>query len=138
MANVVPDSFKTDLLKAKFSFDTSGNSGTAFKLALYTSISSYSASSTAYLAGTGNGEVSSSGTSYTAGGNVLTNSGVSVSSNIAFIDFSDLTFPSVTLTAAGAAIYKADQGLIAYSDERGRFEFEANQDKMALFVFGEN
>ncbi len=39
---------------------------------------------------------------------------------------------------AGAAIYKADQGLIAYSDERGRFEFEANQDKISLFVFGEN
>jgi Fe(3+) dicitrate transport protein len=39
---------------------------------------------------------------------------------------------------AGAAIYKADEGLIAYSDERGRFEFEANQDKIALFVFGEN
>jgi Fe(3+) dicitrate transport protein len=39
---------------------------------------------------------------------------------------------------AGAAIYKADKGLIAYSDERGRFEFEANQDKISLFVFGEN
>ncbi len=38
----------------------------------------------------------------------------------------------------GAAIYKADQGLIAYSDERGRFAFEANQDKIALFIFGEN
>ena len=32
------------------------------------------------------------------------------SSNIAFIDFSDLTFPSVTLTAAGAAIYKTTGG----------------------------
>ena len=48
MANVVPDSFKTDLLKAKFSFDTSGNSGTAFKLALYTDISGLSTSTTAY------------------------------------------------------------------------------------------
>ena len=95
MANIVPDSFKTGLLKGTFNFDTSGNGGNAFKLALYTSISSYSTASTVYLAGTGNGEVSSSGTSYTAGGNALTNSGVSVSSNIAFIDFSDLTFPSV-------------------------------------------
>ena len=86
MANIVPDSFKTGLFKGTFNFDTSGNGGNTFKLALYTSISSYSTSSTAYLAGTGNGEVSSSGTNYTAGGNALTNSGVSVSSNIAFIE----------------------------------------------------
>ena len=103
MANVVPDSFKTDLLKAKFSFDTSGNSGTAFKLALYTDISGLSTSTTAY---TTTNEVSSSGTSYTAGGNTLTNNGVAISSNIAYVDFADLTFSSVTLTAAGALIYK--------------------------------
>ena len=76
MANIVPDSFKTGLFKGTFNFDTSGNGGNAFKLALYTSISSYSASSTVYLAGTSNGEVSSVGTNYTAGGNALTNLGV--------------------------------------------------------------
>ena len=91
MANIVPDSFKTGLLKGTFNFDTAGNSGNAFKLALYTSISSYSASSTTYLAGTGNGEVSSTGTAYPAGGKALTNNGVAVSSNIAFIDFAELT-----------------------------------------------
>ena len=110
MANIVPDSFKTGLFKGTFNFDTSGNGGNTFKLALYTSISSYSASSTVYLAGTSNGEVSSVGTNYTAGGNALTNLGVNVSSNIAFIDFDDETFPSVTLTAAGAAIYKSTGG----------------------------
>jgi len=104
MANVVPDSFKTDLLKAKFSFDTSGNSGTAFKLALYTDISGLSTSTTAY---TTTNEVSSSGTSYTAGGNTLTNNGVAIASNIAYVDFADLTFSSVTLTAVGALIYKS-------------------------------
>ena len=51
MANIVPDSFKTGLFKGTFNFDTSGNGGNAFKLALYTSISSYSTSSTVYLAG---------------------------------------------------------------------------------------
>ncbi len=110
MANIVPDSFKTGLFKGTFNFDTSGNGGNAFKLALYTSISSYSTSSTVYLAGTSNGEVDSTGTAYTAGGNALTNLGVNVASNIAFIDFDDLTFPSVTLTAAGAAIYKSTGG----------------------------
>ena len=103
MANIVPDSFKTDLLKGTFSFDTSGNSGSTFKLALYTDISGFSTSSTAY---TTSNEVSSSGTSYTAGGNTLTNNGVAVSSNIAYVDFADLTFSSVTLTAVGALIYK--------------------------------
>ena len=101
MANIVPDSFKTDLLGGVFDFDSSG--GSTFKLALYTSIGGFSTSTTAY---TTTNEVSSSGTSYTAGGNTLTNNGVSVSSNIAFVDFADLTFSSVTLNAKGALIYK--------------------------------
>ena len=101
MANIVPDSFKTDLLKGTFNFDSSG--GSTFKLALYTSLANFSTSTTAY---TTTNEVSSSGTNYTAGGGTLTNNGVSVSSNIAFVDFADLTFSSVTLTAVGALIYK--------------------------------
>ena len=102
MANIVPDSFKTDLLGGVFDFDSSG--GSTFKLALYTDISGFSTSTTAY---TTTNEVSSSGTSYTAGGNTLTNNGVAVSSNIAYVDFADLTFSSVTLTAVGALIYKS-------------------------------
>ena len=100
MANIVPDSFKTDLLEGTFNFDTSGDT---FRLALYTDISGFSTSTTAY---TTTNEVSSSGTNYTAGGNTLTNNGVSVSSNTAFVDFADLTFSSVTLTADSALIYK--------------------------------
>ena len=102
MANIVPDSFKTDLLGGVFDFDSSG--GSTFKLALYTDISGFSTSTTAY---TTSNEVSSSGTSYTAGGNALTNNGVAISSNIAYVDFADLTFSSVTLTAVGALIYKS-------------------------------
>ena len=102
MANIVPDSFKTDLLKGTFNFDSSG--GSTFKLALYTDLSGFSTSTTAY---TTTNEVSSSGTGYTAAGNTLTNNGVSVSSNIAFVDFADLTFSSVTLTADSALIYKS-------------------------------
>ena len=103
MANIVPDSFKTDLLKSVFSFDTSGNSGTAFKLALFTSLGGFSTSTTAYST---TNEVSSSGTNYTAGGNTLTNNGVAIASNVAFVDFADSTFSSVTLSATGALIYK--------------------------------
>ena len=101
MANVVPDSFKTDLLEGTFNFASSG--GSTFKLALYTNISGLTTATTAY---TTSNEVSSSGTSYTAGGNTLTNNGVAVASNIGFVDFADLTFSSVTLSAVGALIYK--------------------------------
>ena len=107
MANIVPDAFKTNLLKGVFNFDTSGNGGNTFKCALYTAITGYSTSSTVYQ--TGN-EVSSVGTNYTTAGNTLTNNGVAIASNIAYIDFADLTFSSVTLTAAGAAIYKSTGG----------------------------
>ena len=102
MANIVPDSFKTNLLGGVFDFDSSG--GSTFKLALYTSLGNFSTSTTSYST---TNEVSSSGTSYTAGGNTLTNNGVAVASNVAYVDFADLTFSSVTLSAVGALIYKA-------------------------------
>ena len=101
MANIVPDSFKTDLLGGVFDFDSGGST---FKLALYTDISGFSTSTTSF---TTTNEVSSSGTNYTAGGNTLTNNGVAVASNIAYVDFADSTFSSVTLTAVGALIYKS-------------------------------
>ena len=105
MANIVPDSFKTDLLGGTFDFDSSG--GSTFRLALYTSLANFSTSTTAY---TTTNEVSSSGTSYTAGGNTLTNNGVAIASNIAYVDFADSTFSSVTLSAVGALIYKSSSG----------------------------
>ena len=101
MANIVPDSFKTDLLGGVFDFDSSG--GSTFKLALYTSQAGFSTATTAY---TTSNEVLSAGTNYTAGGNTLTNNGVAIASNIGYVDFADLTFTSVTLTATGALIYK--------------------------------
>ena len=99
MANVVPFSFKGELMSGTHNF---ANGGDSFKIALYTS-NPYSTSSTVALT---TNEVSSSGTNYTAGGNTLTNNGVAVASNIAYVDFADSTFSSVTLTAVGALIYK--------------------------------
>ena len=49
--------------------------GSTFKLALYTDLSGFSTSTTAY---TTTNEVSSSGTGYTAAGNTLTNNGIAV------------------------------------------------------------
>ena len=103
MANVIPDSFKTDLLKGTFLIlihlvDQLLN-------LLYTQI--FQGLTTSTAAFTATNEVSTSGTSYSSGGNTLTNNGVAVSSNIAFVDFADLTFSSVTLSAVGALIYKS-------------------------------
>ena len=128
MANVVPDSFKTDLLKGTFNFAASG--GSTFKLALYTNISGLTTATTAY---TTSNEVSSSGTSYTAGGNTLTNNGVAVSSNIGFVDFADLTFSSVTLSAVGALIYKGSSNEAVLVLDFGGTKTATNGDFVVQF-----
>ena len=106
MANIVPDSFKAELLAASHNFEY-GVSAQTYKLALYVGTLGppYTTSSTVYSA---TNEVSSSGTSYAAGGNALTLGSLSGSvpgSNTAIVDFANLTFSSVTLTSLGAAIY---------------------------------
>ena len=95
-------SFKVGILSADFDFGT----GTAqtFKIALYTSSATLSAATTAY---TTSNEVS--GTGYSAGGQTLTISQVPTSSGTtAFIDFSDVTWTTATITARGALIYLAN------------------------------
>ena len=104
MANIIPDAFKSELLSGTHNF---ANGGNTFKIALYTDISGFSTSSTAY---TTTNEVSSSGTSYTAGGNALDSQAVSVASNTALVDFADEVFSSVTLSAVGAVIYNDTNG----------------------------
>ena len=99
MANIIPDAFKTELLSGTHNFANGGNS---FKIALYTDISGFSTSSTAY---TTSNEVSSSGTSYPATGQALDSQVVAVASNVAHVDFADEVFSSVTLSAVGAIIY---------------------------------
>ena len=108
MANIVPDSFKAELLAGSHNFEY-GVSAQVFKLALYVTTLGppYTTSSTVYST---SNEVSSSGTNYSAGGNDLTLDTLSGSvpgSNTAIVDFVNLTFSSVTLTALGAAIYNS-------------------------------
>ena len=98
MANIVPNAFKGELLSGTHNFASGGNQ---FKLALYTS-NPYSTSSTAYLT---SNEVSSGGSSgYTTTGLVLQNQAVTTGAT-SFVDFDDLTFSSVTFSAAFGAIY---------------------------------
>jgi hypothetical protein len=99
IAQAVCNTFKSELLGAVHDFDS--GSGQAFKLALYTSAANLSAATTAYTA---TGEVSASG-QYTAGGGILQSQTVSLDGSVGIVDFADLSFTGVTLTAGGALIY---------------------------------
>lgn len=91
-------SFKKELLERKHDFNAT--SGHTFKIALYTSAATLGASTTNYSA---TNEIV--GVGYTAGGQTLTNIDPTTSGTTAFIDFSDVTWASATITAAGALIY---------------------------------
>ena len=103
-------SFKQEILQGIHNF-TSGSgggtttttgSGNAFKIALFTSSATLSASTTAYSSSN-----EASGTGYSAGGNALTNVTPTTSSTTALTDFADTTWSSSTVTARGALIYNS-------------------------------
>ena len=107
MTNIIPDAFKLELLSGTHDF---ADGGDTFKIALYVSTLGppYTTSSTVYST---DNEVSSSGTAYPAGGQLLGSQGVSVpGSNTATVDFTNEVFSNVTLTSLGAAIYNDDNG----------------------------
>ena len=101
ITQAVANSFKQEVLEGKHDFQYTG--GDTFKLALYTSAATLSSATTAY---TSTGEVAASG-EYSAGGGELVkpNPSTSVSSGVAIVDFADLSFTGVTITARGALIY---------------------------------
>ncbi|NDG30375.1 hypothetical protein EB118_09920 [bacterium] len=102
MANIVPDSFKQELFTAVHNFSTVA--GNTFKLALYTTVTGFSASTTNYI--TTN---ETSGTGYSASGTTLVNSTVTVAQNVSFISFNNATFSTATLTASCCLIYNTTQ-----------------------------
>jgi hypothetical protein len=71
ITSAICSSFKRDLLKGKHDFDTSGDGGDSFKIALYTSSASLGAATTDYS--TSNEITNTSGSAYSAGGKALTN-----------------------------------------------------------------
>ena len=99
ITQAVCNSFKEQLLGAVHDFDS--GSGQVFKLAMYTSAATLGAGTTVY---TSTNEVGNTG-QYSAGGGVLTSQQVSLDGSVAIIDFADLSFTGVTLTARGAVIY---------------------------------
>ena len=109
MTNVVPHSFKSELLSGTHNF---ANGGDSFKLALYTagSGSPYAPTDTAYSSSVSN-EVSTSSPNvgYTTGGLQLQSQAVATGTGTATVDFANLNFPSSTFSAAYGVIYNDDK-----------------------------
>jgi hypothetical protein len=103
--NAITNSFKEDLLNGLHDFAVS--TGDVYKLALYDSSASIGADTTSYAVGI-SGQVGDSG-QYAAGGGALVNALVSLNGTTAFVDFDDLSFTGVTLTARGALIYNTSE-----------------------------
>jgi hypothetical protein len=103
--NAITNSFKEDLLNGLHDFAVS--TGDVYKLALYDSSASIGADTTSYAVGI-SGQVGDTG-QYTAGGGALVNALVSLNGTTAFVDFTDLSFTGVTLTARGALIYNTSE-----------------------------
>ena len=101
MANIVPFSFKGELLSGTHNFATGGDS---FKISLYTS-NPYTTSSTVALT---TNEVSSAGSSHYARKD-LASQAVVASTATSSVDFADVTWSSATFSAAFAAIYNDDK-----------------------------
>jgi hypothetical protein len=109
ITQAIANAFKEQLLEGDQNFSSSG--GDVFKLALYTSSATLNSTTTAYSA---TNEVANSG-QYTAGGGTLTgqstNIGTGTGKGVAFVDFADLSFTGVTLTARGALIYNTSSAV---------------------------
>lgn len=122
-------SFKVQLLSGAQNF----NSGTTkvYKIALFTSSANLGAGTTSYSGATN--EVVSGG-GYTAGGQVLTVSQVPTSSGTtAYIDFSDVTWTSATITARGALIYNATDDTAVAVLDFGSDKTSTNGDFTVIF-----
>ena len=101
MANVVPFSFKGELMSGTHNFSTGGDT---FKIALYTS-NPYTTSSTVALT---TNEVSSAGSSNYVRKDLASQAVVATTATTS-VDFADVTWSSATFSAAFAAIYNDDK-----------------------------
>ncbi len=101
MANVVPFSFKGELMSGTHNFASGGD---GFKIALYTS-NPYDTSSTVALT---TNEVSSAGSSNYVRKDLASQAVVATTATTS-VDFADVTWSSATFSAAFAAIYNDDK-----------------------------
>ena len=101
IAQAVCNSFKKELLEGGPEFQSGED---VFTLALYDSSANLSAATTAYPGDSTGGQVPDSG-QYAQGGGALTGQQTSLDTGVAIVDFAELSFTGVTLTARGALIY---------------------------------
>ena len=98
ITQTIVNSYKKGLLEGVFNF--SSTTTQVFKIALYTSAANLNANTTVYS--TTN---ESSGTGYTAGGQVLTiSTNPTLANNVAFMSFATVTWAVTSITARGALI----------------------------------
>lgn len=103
ISQAVANSFKSEILQGIHDLESGGD---VFKLALYTSAATLTSATVSYTTGS---EVTASG-QYVVGGGVLTSQQVSLATGgVAIVDFADLSFTGVTLTARGALIYNSTE-----------------------------
>lgn len=105
ITQALANSFKKELLEAEHNFKQTG--GDKFKIALYTSSATLNSATTSF---TTTNEVANSGT-YASGGDALAGQNTSIASGVAIVDFADLSFTGVTLTARGALIYNTSSAV---------------------------
>jgi hypothetical protein len=94
ITQTVTNSFQAELLEGVHDFNTD-----TFKIALYLATANLDANTTVYITG---GETS--GTGYTAGGEVMT--GISVNA-AGFVNFTNVSWNPAAFTARGALIYNS-------------------------------
>jgi hypothetical protein len=104
ITQAIANAFKKQLLEGDANFASGGD---VFKLALYKSTATLNSTTTVYSA---TNEVDNSG-QYTAGGSALAGQNTSIASGVAIVDFADLSFTGVTLTARGALIYNTSSAV---------------------------
>ena len=102
IAQAVANSFKKEILEGIHDLESGGD---VFKLAHYTSAANLSAATTSFTTGS---EVANTG-QYASGGGVLTGQSTSLDTGVAIVDFAELSFTGVTLTARGALIYNTSE-----------------------------
>jgi len=100
ITQALTSSFKQELLQGVHDLDND-----VFKVALYLASANIDSTTTVY---TTTGE--SSGTGYTAGGQVLVNLGASLSGTIAYASWENAEWPGAIISAAGALVYNSSKG----------------------------
>jgi hypothetical protein len=95
------NSFKQELLGGLHDLDSD-----VLKVALIkvSPAGTYNKASTNYSDITGNTD-EASGTGYTAGGQILDSASITLSGDVAFVDFADEVFTTATISATGCMIY---------------------------------